>query len=153
MISNLVVSFRDSGLTAVMTAPGPQGPQGEKGEKGDVGDDVFLYEGIAGEILLGHRVVRIEDGLVYNTNALDISHIGQAVGVTTDAALTGEAVKIQFTGMLTEPSWHFDPGRVWVSTTGTLTNLVPSLGFIQEVGRVLEPSTVVLNISQPLRLE
>ena len=135
-----------------VTTLGPQGPMGEKGDKGDIGDDVFYFSGVAGETLFGHRVVRINNGIVYLTNALDTLHMGQAFGVTQDAALLGEPVKVQFTGLLTEISWAYPPGNLWLSEAGLLSPNPPSTGFQQRIAKALTPTTILISIQLPTKL-
>ena len=134
-------------------APGPQGIQGEKGEQGDVGSSAVLHTVTAGEILFGHRVVRIANGMAYVTNCLDRNHVGEAIGLTTGAATVGQQVQIQLSGILTEDSWNFFPGRVYLSQTGTLTSTPPTSGFLQLVGRAISPQTILILLPNPIILE
>lgn len=75
----------------------------------------------------------------------DVSRI---MGVTLNAATTGNPVRISRLHMFTESAWSWAPGRIYCTTTGgALTQAVPaSPSAVVEVGRALTPTTVLVNV-------
>ena len=114
------------------------GPQGSQGIPGPAGGSIIQKE--AGEILSGHRTVRIS-----KTN---INHVGTAIGVTTNAATVGDVVNIQMLGDLIESGWNWSEGAVFVGINGQLTQDLTSLLFVQQIGVAV--SSIELNINPQL---
>ena len=122
------------------------GPQGSQGIPGPAGGSIIQKE--AGEILSGHRTVRISNNLVYYCDATNINHVGTAIGVTTNAATVGDVVNIQMLGDLIESGWNWSEGAVFVGINGQLTQDLTSLLFVQQIGVAV--SSIELNINPQL---
>lgn len=83
------------------------------------------------------------------TNPTDVMNIA---GITLNAALTGAQVKVTRTYVFTEPAWSWAPGRVYCAQTGgSLTQTPPTSGAIVEVARVIDPTTLFVDV-QPLAI-
>lgn len=107
-----------------------------------------VIEAIASESLTYPMIVAIDGaGNAYYpdlTNAADLMNIA---GVTLNAALAGASVKVTKTYLFTESAWNWFPGRVYCAQTGgALTQTPPSTGAIVEVGRVINPTTVLVDV-------
>ena len=63
-------------------------------------------------------------------------------GVTTGAASEDATVTIMANGEMTEGSWSWSPGPVWLGTSGTLTQTPPSSGSVVRVGTALGATTL-----------
>jgi hypothetical protein len=150
--TTLDITVNTTTLNTDIIVAGIQGARGEKGEKGDVGDDVLYYRAVAGEIIPGHHIVRLQNGVAYTTTALESAYMGHAVGITHNSSLLGDEVLIQFTGYITEPSWSFSPGLVFISDTGHISNTPSQNGYVQCVGRAVDSHTVVLQFNIPIRV-
>lgn len=122
------------------------GPQGSQGIPGPAGGSIIQKE--AGEILSGHRAVRISNNLVYYCDATNINHVGTVVGVTTSAATVGSIVNIQMLGNLIESGWGWNESAVFVGINGQLTQDLTGMLFVQQIGVAV--SSTELNINPQL---
>lgn len=131
---------------AGLTGPlGPQGLQGVQGPVGPAGGSVPQFT--AGENLSGHRAIRLSGGQAFYCDAATLAHAGTAIGITIGAALSGALVDAQTFGNISEPSWNFVNGPVYVGTNGALTQTPVGL-FVQQIG--VAGDTTELNINPQL---
>lgn len=94
----------------------------------------------AGEALSGHRAVYVGlDGLAYYASPAAAT-AKLLLGVTLGAAALGAAVTIQFTGIITEPSWTWGADFVWLAAVGNLTQVPPVAGYIMKIGVPVSPT-------------
>jgi hypothetical protein len=107
---------------------------------------------IAGTNLSGHVVVRIENGIAYSCGSDNQAYIGHAIGITTGGALAGGTIAVQLHGELTEPTWSFTPGFVWIGSGGILTQTAPTTGFLQTIGRAINATVLQIDLSVPVNL-
>jgi hypothetical protein len=136
-------------VVEVSGLPGPRGPQGEKGDKGDSGNITSSLAIEAGEALGGHRVVRSSGGLAYYASSAVTAHRGTVIGITTGAVSSGDSAGVAAAGEITEPSWNWTDGNVYLSTNGLLTQTAPTSGFLQVIGIVLEPTRLLVALGEP----
>lgn len=126
---------------------GQQGPRGIPGIPGPAGGASF--QKLAGEVLSGHRAVRIEGGKAYYCDGNNPLHVGSCIGISLNAAIVNDAVNIQALGEVTEPSWSFSEGPLFVQGGGQISS-TPGLAFTQEIGRVVNATTLFLNVQQAI---
>lgn len=122
-----------------------QGAAGIRGPKGDKGEAVSTQSYEAGANLSGHRAVRISAGLAYYCDAANPAHLGKCIGITTGAVVAGEVATVQTIGPMTESSWTWAEGAVFVGTNGSLTQSLAGLAFIQQVGVALSATSIDIN--------
>ena len=149
---------------------------GEKGDKGDVGvspevslvGDQLLINGVLGPhltpplvnipenieavaeyILGGHRVVQIFDGLASYANNTD-AYYGQ-LALTMSSVEEGATFKAYTTGVVSEPSWNFVKGPVFLSVNGLITQTKPTTGTVVLVGRAISQTSMSLQFQQLYR--
>ena len=89
----------------------------------------------------GNRAVTV---LGYSDN-LDISTINKFIGVTNNAATIGTPITIITNGEVSGFSGLTPNNSVYISTNGTLVYSVPSTGYIQKIGVVLNATTILIN--------
>lgn len=140
LITNEVISTES--VTVEVVEIGMQGPRGPMGLPGEI-----TVEVVAGETLSGHRAVQLIGNLAWYCDVDTIQHTGRAVGISTGAATAGQLVTIQCMGSITEPSWTFTEGPVYVGSQGQLTQSMTGL-FVQQVG--IATSSTTLNINPQL---
>lgn len=100
--------------------------------------------------LSGHRVVvTTAMGVNYADNT-EVSHVDLVLGVTNSAVLSGGSVIITISGELTEPSWSWSLGKVYVGQNGMLTQTLPLSGFIQIIGVATSPTTLLIAPKVPI---
>lgn len=107
---------------------------------------------IAAETLSGNRAVYLTPvGVRLADPASGVT--AEVLGITTQAALSGESVNVQIKGELSEGSWSFIQGsRLWLGVSGTITQVIPTGATQVELGTALEPTKIFINIQPPLYL-
>lgn len=141
-----LVTVIDSSSAYVTTLANP-GPQGAKGDPGDISQ---IHE--AGENLSGHRAIRVAAGLAYYCDGTNSAHTGLCIGITAGAATAGDDATVQTVGLMTEPSWTWTEGPVFVGASGILTQSLSGLAFIQQVGIATSATTLDINPQLPIRI-
>lgn len=126
---------------------GPVGPQGPTGAMGPAGGTGNLF--VAGAVMGGHRVVTLDahSQAIYADNS-DVTHAGRVVGLTLASTLAGAGVMVQSFGPVTEPSWSWDIAkpRIFLSTNGQMTQLLPVSGFVCVIGYVVSETQIFVTI-------
>ncbi|HNM25506.1 MAG TPA: DUF2190 family protein [Saprospiraceae bacterium] len=122
------------------------GPKGEQGDPGPAGGSVVTAT--AGQNLSsGRAVVSINNQIVY-FNPADESHAGLLYGITKTAALTGQSVEVQLSGLFNETGLGFTPNQiVYAGASGVLTHTPPASGLIQQVGPAISANALSINIT------
>jgi hypothetical protein len=110
------------------------------------------YLGIlADQSLGGHRVVRKTATGVNYADSSQIASAGTAIGITIGAVSAGQNAMIAVTGMdIVEPSWNWSPGAIYLGLNGLMTQSAPISGFIQRIGIVTGPTSILVSVEQPL---
>lgn len=100
----------------------------------------------------GHRVVKAtETGCDYASNQT-LSDIGKIIGVTDSAVSAGARATVVTAGEIIEPTWAWTMGAVYLSTNGTLTQTVPTTGFVQQIGTAVSSTKIVIQIQSPIEV-
>jgi hypothetical protein len=134
-----------------LVATGEQGPPGRPGEPGPAGGSAL--QRVAAETLSALRAVYELDGVVRYLDYRDADHVALLIGVTITAGLASEPVNIQSAGPLTDASWQWAPGPVWVGSAGHLTQAPPDDGFDLLIGSAVSATRIQLNLQRPIELE
>jgi hypothetical protein len=106
---------------------------------------------IAGENLSGGRIVRIlnEKAVYYDPD--DSSCTGTVLGITRQAALLGDSVEVQISGICYLPGQGFVPGtRYYAGPNGTIVSSANSL-IVQSVGHSISTEKLVINFQSPIK--
>lgn len=75
------------------------------------------------------------------------------VGVTiTSAAASGESVIVVTEGKITDPSFTFIPGPIWLGNAGVLTQVKPLTGLLIQVAVAISDTIININIGLAIRL-
>lgn len=135
----------------VVVAVGAQGPQGIPGAGGGSSDILK----VATTALGGQRVV-ISDGAsnaAYASNQV-LAHRDFVLGVTTGAASAGATVTVKRSGEMTEPTWSWSVGNVWLGVNGLLTQTppVPPALFSRIIGTAIAPTVVRIDLREPINV-
>ena len=130
-------------LTLSSAVTGPPGPAGDA--------NVTFTAGVA---IGGHRLVRLNAGLLRYMSNDQPADANMALGVSRNAAALGQAVTVQGSGLLSEPSWTWTPDLpVFCGINGLLTQLVPTAGFILVIGVAVSATDIIIAIKTPLVLQ
>jgi hypothetical protein len=146
---------------------------GDKGLKGDtgpapvvnlVGDQIEIngilgphlavnipenIDAVANQILGGHRVVQVFNGIA--DYADNITAYDGQLGLTMGAVNQGDNFKVYTTGVVTEPTWDFVKGPIFLSTDGMLTQTKPDVGTVILVGRAISQHSMSIQFQQLYR--
>lgn len=133
---------------AVLVVPvaGPRGQQGVPGQPGDAAGQIRLV-GLAATALSGHRLVTplSDDTIGYASND-DPDLVHHPLWLTIGAVSEGAEVAVLLLGALSEPSWAWAPGPLFLGQNGQLTQTPPSASsgaaFLAEVGCATSPTSV-----------
>lgn len=107
----------------------------------------------AGEPIGGHKGVRIAaGGIVRLASSDDPSQAGTVLGVSLTAADDGAGLDVAITGEVTETSWSWAVGPVFLGQGGALTQSPPASGFVQQIGKAVGPNSLVVSLSTPIVL-
>lgn len=148
------VSITDDGYVTLTDAAGVsrimnQGVPGTPGLPGAPGSTIVVEAAggpggatistrIAGEALSGHRAVYVgDDNLLYYAQPNGLA--ARTVGVTTGAAAAGAAATFQIDSEMVELSWNWVGGSIWLAANGVLTQVVPTVGALFQVGTAMGP--------------
>jgi hypothetical protein len=128
------------------------GSPGTQGVPGAAGTDAnATFEAISGEAINALRVVKIAAGQAYRADAADPNDAQLLVGISiTATSAAGQALTVRNDGPLSDAAWNWAQGVVYCGANGVLTQTPPSTGFVCEVGRVLAPDTILIDIQTPI---
>lgn len=133
---------------------GTAGPKGDKGDKGDPGSAAIPQNANA-DLSLFQVVYGTPEGGVLPASPTDDATIDLILGVTLSAVATGQAVQVQRSGLVTDPSLAIYPAgtRLYLGAGGTLTTIAPSAGYDVFIGTALGAGRVFLDVQPPIFLE
>lgn len=147
MSTEIIISNGSPGVTLIeLSGQGPQGPEGPPGA------NTVSVTAIADQALGGHRVIKVTPTGCDYADSSNLSDFGKVIGITDSAFSGGASVTIFSQKLITEPSWNFALGPVFLSTNGTLTQVAPTSGFIQQVGVALSPTELLINLYPPIKV-
>lgn len=87
---------------------------------------------------------------VYATNATASGSV--VIGISTTSGSTGANINIQTAGTLSDASWNWSNGLVWLGTNGALTQTAPTNGaYIVPVGRAYNSTTIIVDIDNSIQ--
>lgn len=127
---------------------GPPGPGGGGGSGG------VIATVVAGETLSGHRAVVLHtDGLAYYASNDAPDDATRQVWLTLGAGIEGTSVQIQQLGVVTEPSWAWADGPIFLGASGVLTQTPPvAPAFIMQLAQPNGLTSLVFNPRTPIAL-
>jgi hypothetical protein len=104
---------------------------------------------IAGENLDAFVPI-LDDGTLANSN--DIIRRHRVIGITLEPIGFSSSGKYAYAGLVTNPLWNFpNSGNIFLNGT-TISHIKPNVGFILNMGKILSPDTILLNILYSIRL-
>lgn len=129
-----------------------QGVPGPQGEAGQAGTSFLTYPALGP--ISGHRAVHLtpESTVIY----ADGGSVGTAfsvLGISMNAAASGDPVNVQFMGEMIEPSWNWEVSRpIFCGVDGVLTQTQPSEGFSLVIGVAISPTKIIVGVKSPIIL-
>jgi len=139
------VSVDSTAVVEVVT--GLQGPPGPAGADG--GADVTYT---AGENLSAYRAVRSDGANVVICDGAAGADCDDCIGLTTQAVVSGADVTVRSQGSITEGTWNWNTGPVFIGANGVLTQSVAGLAFVQPIGVAVTATSIAININRGIIL-
>lgn len=126
-----------------------EGPQGPPGESSETGSTITCATALT---MSGHRFVVLDNDKAVYADRTTSDHAHRVIGMTTGASNAG-SVSVQTSGEHEEPTWSWTLGQpVFLSTTGFMTQTVPTFGFILIVGFPISATKLFIKIHQPIMM-
>jgi hypothetical protein len=127
----------------IVGGTGPPGPPGPPG----TGINTVVPLTVSGDIS-GHRILSSSGlGLAYYTDVTNTQDIKSIVGMSSSSSLALGTVDIIVSGIITEPSWNwvaYEP--IYLTGLGFLTQIVPTAGYLVQIGTPIAPTQILLDI-------
>lgn len=148
-------------MSVRVNSRGPQGIQGEtgadgpEGPSGDTGAAGGSLTRTADGAVSGHRVVRATgSALAAYCDSLTLDHINAAIGITTDAASSGDPLTVIGSGEITEGSWSWTAGLpIFCGPNGVLTQTYDGAWAWSRVVAIAEtPTQIFVQLREPIAL-
>jgi hypothetical protein len=104
----------------------------------------------AGEILSGQRVVMLQGDKVVYYDPTDEENYDKIVGITDQAAVLDEPVRVIMSGIIYNPGWGLNQNKLYFSDlNGTITE-TPSAEILNSIGLALDSDSLKIKIGQPI---
>ena len=142
----VTLSANTAAVTLSTYIPGPQGVIGPPGPTGGAGYTLPTNSDIG-----GNRAITSSNS--YAAYADNTDETTYCVGLSMGAVSSGADVTLQSGGkMVVSGVGWTESLPVFVSTNGTLTQIVPVTGYVQQVGIAFDSETLIIEISEPTYL-
>lgn len=121
---------------------GIAGPPGKDGANGSAYISLPTNKPIS-----GHKLVVTDDnGFATYVDCRQIQHANRVVGLTVHAVTDNGTVSVLSHGDITDASFNFSPGAVFIGIDGELTQLLPvDAVFVQQIGVALSHSRLFVS--------
>jgi hypothetical protein len=121
---------------------GPMGPPGET--------DGATFNAVAAATIHGGRAVRIENGEISHPSISTPAHAPQIIGIAVQSGSVGTTLSVRAKGQMSDIAWNWSPGFVFAGNAGILTQTAPATGYIVAVARVIDPTTIDVDVEPPI---
>ncbi|MBF0402179.1 MAG: hypothetical protein HQL90_15610 [Magnetococcales bacterium] len=111
----------------------------------------FVVETMVG----GQRMVILnQQGKLLHADHTIPDHAGRIVGLTLTSGVAGATVIVCRFGLVVDPAWQWDAAkpRLFLSSNGTLTQTVPTTGFVCVVGHCISATQLFIDIQPAINL-
>lgn len=108
-------------------------------------DGVTTASGVATGDITSLNIVTSDFDPVDQGNINDVDKI---IGIAVNDALTGVSVDVQFSGTLTDASWSWSSGNVFLGADSNLTQTAPTTGIYCIIGKAISATTIIVDIKQ-----
>ena len=146
-----VYEILDISTDALILEVNHQGPPGAPGLSSA---DAAILRYIADVDMGGQRIVRTAfAGRVRYASSGVVLDASTVIGLSLNAALAGDLVRVATGGEITEPTWNFVEGLpVFLALDGRITQVPPTTGFSLVIGTATSPTSLVVGIKQSVIL-
>lgn len=123
----------------------PAGPAG-------VVDPDNVEEWVAGEDISALKVVRAAGSRVFVQDVTDIADMHGCVGISRTFANELGVIEVISNGLLSDASWNFSQGAVFLGLNGSITQSVPSQAFDLRLGTAISATEIFIQLERPIKL-
>lgn len=112
-------------------------------------ENVFLSSGA----ISGHIAIYAAVGGPVAADPSVVSQQDKILGITKSAAAgAGESVTFVSEGLLTDPSFTFTEGPVYIGAAGALTQTKPTSGLLIQIATAMSATEIIVGASQSVKL-
>lgn len=131
---------------------GFRGLPGQRGLPGASGTDGAAISTLPiGAVIQGLRLARSQNGTIYPVDTAQPDHAEQVIGLALQSVtIVGYDVNVQRMGKVSDSSWAWAPGVVWCGPDGALTQNPSATGWLMQAGRVIDATTIDIDLEQPI---
>lgn len=150
-VENTEILTEEVDAITILTAA-EQGPEGIQGPVGPSGGAALVRVGATP--LSGHTVVAVDAAgeLIY-ADSTNPAHSGAVLGLLANAYDAGEDAAVQTSFVLEHIGWNWAHGFVFVGAGGQPTQALPmGAAFSQSIGKVLSPTSILVDLQPPVNL-
>ena len=106
----------------------------------------------AGASISGHKVVRSLFGnKVIHADKNTLSDAVNILGISTNSAIVSDPVSVVTSGKIEEVTWSWIvDSPIYLGNNGTLTQIMPTTGFLLIMGVATSPTSMLVNIKQAI---
>ena len=115
-----------------------------------------VLSGVASRLLVAagtihnNRAVAVDGGTIYHPTLATAADAGKILGLSRQSGAVTDAVLVQTDGPVTNGSWTWAPGPVFVTDEGVLSQTAPSTGWVVSIGTAVNSTTIELDVSLPI---
>jgi len=124
--------------------------RGPAGADGPGASGTVRRPAVAGASLAAYRAVYIAAGVANYASSSNYATAVTCLGITAVAAETGEEVIVVTFGKVSEASWSWSPGAVYLGVAGVLTQTAPSVGAVIEIGIATSAIEIDIRVRLPI---
>lgn len=117
--------------------------------------NLLVYQDlIAAENIDGYKVVITSPEGARNFDANNLLHLNRVIGITRQAYVAGDTVRVYYSGVVSNVNWNFNVsiGVVFGDGSANLIQDVTGLAIDQRIGVAIEPTKLLLNLDQPIQI-
>lgn len=120
----------------------------------DIQEEIDAIPKIIGTITVIENIAAFEvvnaDGSLADSSI--VNKRDKVIGIALQAIANGFSGDYQSDGPITNPLWNFVKGDVLFLNGNTISNIAPTSGFSQMIGKAINNNTINININQAIRL-
>lgn len=119
-----------------------------------VSPDIGVRTGKAAATVSGHKAVVLTSAGILHADPTLAAHINAVVGISLNAAVSGDPVRYKSFGEIEHSGWTFSPGSdIFIGADGALTQIVPTgTAFSQRVAYATTATKIRVDIQEPITL-
>lgn len=108
---------------------------------------------VAGENIGKYKMVALSSGLAVHCDNTISAHSRSTLGISEEATSQGFAASIVTAGEVINIGWSLTvDAPVYASTSGDITQVVPTTGFLLKIGIALSATSISVDIDLPIHL-